>query len=128
MTGLWSALSALETVSGGSDSGAHFMPFGKKRGKGKSLKRVDSEVWDHGGDAGREKRMRARRRSMARKAERKEIKRKEKEERRSQRRQQRRGTVQFDKDGDFGDEANAMEAAAAAMESVAEAPDGDDVD
>ena len=54
--------------------------------------------------------------------------RKEKEERRSQRRQQRRGTVQFDRDGDFGDEANAMEAAAAAMESVAEVPDGDDVD
>ena len=36
----------------------------RKKGQKKSLKRVDSNVWDHGGDEGRERRKRARRRSI----------------------------------------------------------------
>ena len=46
----------------------------RKKGQKKSLKRVDSNVWDHGGDEGRERRKRARRKSAMKKNQRRAAK------------------------------------------------------
>ena len=79
----------------------------KKKTK-KSLKRVNSETWEHGGEAGRERRRAARRKSIAKRAARKE---------RKSRRKGRRATMQV---GDADEDGNdvAMAAALAAQEAM----------
>ena len=46
----------------------------RKKGRKKSLKRVDSNVWDHGGEEGRERRRAARRKSVMKKNQRRAAK------------------------------------------------------
>ena len=90
-------------------TGALLLGARKKKGHGKSLKRMDSQTWEHGGDEGRERRKRARRKSMAKKQA--------KKAQRKSRRKSRRATMQAQA-GD--DSAAAMAAAVASM--------GDDLD
>ena len=73
----------------------------KKKGHGKSLKRINSETWEHGGEAGRERRRKARRKSMAKRAA-----------KRKSRAKSRRGTIQAgEQDGDIAAASRAAEEA-----------------